>query len=1037
MKKNKVKVISITMAALIIASVLAFATLVQPVSAQTLSFKTKWGTSGTGAGQFNGPEDIIVDSLGNIYVADGNNNRIQRFIFANPCPAGTTQIVTGVCHVFTFGASGAGAGQFNHPEGVEVDSTGNLYVAERFNNRIQKFTFANPCPAGTTQIITGVCHVFTLGGTAAGTAAGQFNDPEGVALDSMGNLYTSERGGNRIQKFTFVTPPTTCPAGTTEVTSTTAIRVCHVLTFGSFGSLNGQFNAPSGIDLDASNNLYVTDTDNQRIQKFTSTGTFLLKWGTPGAGDGQFSIPEDVSIDPMGFVYVVEMGNHRIQKFQLASPCPAGTTQIVAGVCFVTKFGSFGTLDGQFSGPEGIAVNDVYVADTVNNRIQVFTPNNPPVANPDSFSVNEDTTLTVAAPGVLANDTDAEGNPLTAVLVSTTTNGTLLLNANGSFTYTPNANFNGSDSFTYRANDGIALSNIATVTITVNAVNDPPVANADTKSTAEDTPLSFPATDLTANDSPGPANESGQTLTVTGVSSPSSAGGTVLLSAGNVTYTPPPNFFGLDSFSYTICDNGSPSLCATGTVNVTVTAVNDPPVANNDAATVVENSGANVINVLANDSPGPANESGQTLTITTVSPSSNGSVAITPGGSSVTYTPNTHFDGQDSFTYIVCDNGTPVLCATATVNVTVLPIITTVAGTGVDGFNGDNIAATSAQLNFPFGVAAVGGSGRLYIADRNNQRVRMVNFATTPPTITTVAGTGAAGFNGDVDALNQPRKATTAQLSAPTGVALDGLGNLYIADNNNHRIRKVVPGADGVVNGGLDETISTVAGIGLLGFSGDGGPATSAKLFHPRGVAVDSFGSLYIADSLNQVIRKVVPGADGVVNGGLDETISTVAGTGLAGFSGDGGLATAAKLNSPIGVAVGSDLYIADEGNNRIRKVSGGNITTVAGNGTAGFSSDGGLAINAQLNAPAGVVTDGAGTVYIADLENNRIRKVSGGTITTVAGNGTAGFSGDNGPAINAQLRAPSGVGINATGKIFIADLINQRIRRVSTGPGP
>ena len=219
--------------------------------------------------------------------------------------------------------------------------------------------------------------------------------------------------------------------------------------------------------------------------------------------------------------------------------------------------------------------------------------------------------------------------------------------------------------------------------------------------------------------------------------------------------------------------------------------------------------------------------------------------------------------------------------------------------------------------------------------------------------------------------------------------------------------------------------ITTVAGDGAGGFSGDNGPATSAELADPQGVAVDSAGNLYIADLANNRIRKVSNGV-----------ISTVAGNGTPGFSGDGGLATAAQLDQPAGVAVDSagNLYIADCWNHRIRKVSNGVISTVAGNGTPGFSGDNGPATSAQLSDPTGVAVDSAGNLYIADMFSNRIRRVSNGAITTVAGNGTQGFSGDNGPATSAQLSNPYAVAVDSAGNLYIADMVNNRIRKVSNG---
>jgi trimeric autotransporter adhesin len=334
--------------------------------------------------------------------------------------------------------------------------------------------------------------------------------------------------------------------------------------------------------------------------------------------------------------------------------------------------------------------------------------------------------------------------------------------------------------------------------------------------------------------------------------------------------------------------------------------------------------------------------------------------------------------------------------------------IVSAAGNGTEGFSGSGGAPTSAELNLPVG-AAVDSAGDIFIADALNNVVWKVSAATG--TITTIAGNGMSGFSGDGGA------ATSAELNTPSGVAVDSAGNLYIADAGNNRIRIVSAG-----------TITTIAGNGTSGFSGDGGAATSAELNDATGVAVDSAGDLYIADVGNQRVR-IVSAATG--------TITTIAGNGTSGFSGDTGAATSAELNNPNGVTVDSagNLYIADSGNQRIRVVSAatGLITTIAGDGTGGFSGDNGAATSAELNNPDSVAVDGAGDIYIADTLNNRIRMVSAatGTITTIAGNGTLGSSGNNGAATGAELHTPISVALDSVGNLYIADSLNFVVREV------
>ena len=336
--------------------------------------------------------------------------------------------------------------------------------------------------------------------------------------------------------------------------------------------------------------------------------------------------------------------------------------------------------------------------------------------------------------------------------------------------------------------------------------------------------------------------------------------------------------------------------------------------------------------------------------------------------------------------------------------------ISTYAGTGTAGYTGDLGAATAARIAHPEGIT-VAANGDVYYADPDNNVIRKVTAATG--IITTVAGSGGNGSSGDGGL------AILAKFKNAEGVFVVANGDLYLADTGNHEIRKVTA-ATGLV--------TLVVGSTSPGYSGDGGAATAARLRLPAAIVVAANGDMYIADTGNDTVRKVTA-ATGIA--------TTYAGTGTTGYTGDGGAATSARLSGPQGLVLAGngDLYIADTGNNVIRRVTAatGVITTFAGTGTAGFLGDGGVATSARLNAPESVSISASGELYIADAGNNRIRRVStGGTITTVAGTGTAGSAGDGGLPTAAQLNSPHGIAVSTSGTYYISDRVNNEIRRVT-----
>ena len=331
--------------------------------------------------------------------------------------------------------------------------------------------------------------------------------------------------------------------------------------------------------------------------------------------------------------------------------------------------------------------------------------------------------------------------------------------------------------------------------------------------------------------------------------------------------------------------------------------------------------------------------------------------------------------------------------------------IFTVAGGGASGFDGDGGPATRAALDLPRGLAWAPRGGFL-VAEANNNVVRQVS---SKGTIRTVAGDGGKAYGGDGG------RAVAAQLDYVHDVALLEDGGFLVADMNNRRIRKV------------DERgrIRTVAGNGNPGPDGDGGRATRAELNYPHAVAPLPGGGFLIADSRNDTVRRVLRSGK----------IVTVAGNGTPGYGGDDGPATIAQLDNPFDVAPLEDggFLIADTGNDVIRKVSrSGRITTVAGVGVGGFSGDGGPATGAQLSAPHSVAVLDEGGYVVADTLNDRIRRVRRGVITTVAGDGAAGFGGDGGRATRARLNSPKAVAATRGGGFLVADSENDRVRFVS-----
>jgi trimeric autotransporter adhesin len=340
-------------------------------------------------------------------------------------------------------------------------------------------------------------------------------------------------------------------------------------------------------------------------------------------------------------------------------------------------------------------------------------------------------------------------------------------------------------------------------------------------------------------------------------------------------------------------------------------------------------------------------------------------------------------------------------------------IISTIAGGGL-GFQGDGGPASIAFFNFPAGAMAVAANGDVFVADNENLRIRKVSGGL----VQTVAGNGLFRLAGNGG------PAASATIYYASGLRTDPAGNIYFAENTLNRLRKI----------GTDGTISIFAGDGIFGYAGDNGPAANARLAFPTFLATDAAGDVFFSDSVNDVIRKI----------DANQIITTIAGTGFVGYSGDTGPAQQASLHDPSGLDLDGegDLWFADSFNHAIRVIrTDGVIFTIAGTGTAGYSGDGGSSVAAQLNGPQGVRIFAPGTpqeaVYFSDTGNNRVRRIrfinSQFVIDTVAGNGNAGYSGDGGPATNASLNQPEGLAFDSAGVLYIADTGNTVVRAVNS----
>jgi uncharacterized protein (TIGR03437 family) len=769
-----------------------------------------------------------------------------------------------------------------------------------------------------------------VGDGAAATAA-TLQQPSGVAVDSAGNLYIADGQDQRVRKVNA--------AGLITTFAGTGNR-----DFSGDGSqaANAGLNQPSSVAVDSSGNVYIADRLNHRVRKVTPTGlisTFAGN-GTAGfsgdggaAGSANLNSPSVVAVDSSGNVYIGDTNNRRVRRVT-----PSGTISTYAGNGNVNFSGDGGpAISAGISSPAGLAFDsqgNLYVSDGT-NRVRRIT-----AAGVISTFAGSGGTGTTGDGGAAASATlstpaglavDAAGN---LYISDEFNNKVRKVNATGTIsTYAGGALVGGDFGDGNQAtNASLALPIGLAIDLNGNLlIADSNHGRIRKVSASAAPPIAVSANSMSFSYQIGGTAPAKQTLTVTSsvgvlnvsVTASGAVSGTPWLSVSPTSGNTP----------LTVTVTADPTALAANLYQGTITIT--PPVsAGNTPLTVtvgfLVTAGTGSINTFAgNGIQGcPADGTAATAALftkpigLTIDPS--GSVYVAEAG---------------CFIIRKLSGGT----------------ITTVAGNGTIGFSGDGGPATKAALIPPLNTyqgIAMDGGGNLYIADSGNRRIRKVSASGV---ISTIAG------NGTLIAAADGVGATNTGLVDPRGVAVDGAGNIYIAETSGARIRRVIS----------DGTIHTYAGTGVFGDSGDGGQATSAQISSPFGIAIDAANNLYISDVGASKIRKVT--ASGV--------ISTVAGNGQRGASGDGGAATSASID-PLGIAVDSagNVFFADQDNNKVREIvaATGVIKTGAGDGNLGFKGDGGPAINAQLNSPSALTIDAAGNLYIADTNNFRIRRVSG-----------------------------------------------------------
>ena len=1017
--------------------------------AANLQVTTLAGLAAGGSGSVDGTnttarflaaQAVAVDAAGNVYVADTGNNTIRKI-----APAGAVTTLAGQPGVKGSSNGVSGSAQFWRPTGITLDSSTNIYVVDSGNHIIRKIT-----PAGMVTTLAGTAGIY---GYADGTnGSAKFRSPAGIAADAGSTLYVADFGNAVIRKIT--------PAGV--VTTFAGMASTNISPDGSNNT--SVFLMPCGVAVDSSTNVYVADTGNDTIRIVTPAGvvsTLAGFAGVPGAADGisntaHFSFPHGIAVDAASNVYVADTFNWTVRKIT-----PAGLVSTVAGTA-----GSCGVADdkgpgAQFFYPYGVAIDgasNLYVADAFNNSIRKGVIYNPPIITADLMNqtvlggTNVVFTASAQGGGTLQYQWQANG-----VNITNATNAALFLSTVGvtnAVTYdyivtsacssvtsqvvTLTVLVPPNDAFA----NAIALSgtNFTVTGSNVGATKEPgepdpagnpggrsvwwawtaPVSGTmtlDTRGSSYDTLLAVykgnsvtALTPLVSNDDYTNLTSrvvfgarAGRTYRIA-VDGYNGASGAIQL---NLAWAPP--------VPTSILSSPQPQVDIPGaSVAFSAAATGSPPINYQWRKNGVNISGANssilalsyittndvaTYDAVASDEISNAVTSGTSLTLNagytfrTLAGTSGYGSADGTGAVARFHGPNDLAADSAGNLYVVDSFNNTIR------KITPAGVVTTLAGlAGTSGFaDGTN---SDARFNAPAGIC-LDAAANIYVADAGNNLIRKI---TPVGVVTTLAGHG--GANGFADGTN-----SSVLFSGPSDVTADAFGDIYVADAGNNTIRFVTPAG----------VVTTYAGTPGIAGSADGS-LTNALFYFPESLNLDVSNNLYIADTFNSTIRKITPAG----------TVSTLAG--VPGFPGNAdGTGTNAYFRLPegIGTDAAGNIYVADTGNNTARMITpGGAVTTIAGTaGVTGFAD--GISNAAAFSGPSGITPDLFGNVFLTDDNNNTIRKIApGGMTTTFAG--AAGAGSADGTGIAARFNYPAGIAVDGADNSYVSDYLNHTIRVIT-----